>query len=125
MEDRVKQLQAEISLASRRTAELQVELDYEQGKIVKGTIPHYILIERAAHKVGQRVARIAQQIHMDRLASEQPAHVKCPDCGSVCSTTTQRREVASIDGEVLLQEQKGRCPACRRDFFPDAGSLGI
>ena len=53
MEDRVEQLQRDISEASQRMAELQVELDYEQGKIVRGTIPHYILIERAAHEVGQ------------------------------------------------------------------------
>lgn len=125
MEDRIEQLQAEISASSSRTAELKVELDYEQGVVKRGTIPHYILIERAAHEVGQMVSRMAQQIHMDRLASEQPHRARCPGCGSVCELTPTKREVTSIDGEVSLQEQTGHCPKCRRDFFPDAGRVGL
>lgn len=41
MEDRLEQLQAEFSEASRRTAELKVELDYEQGVVERGSIPHF------------------------------------------------------------------------------------
>ena len=125
MDGRVEQLQQEISEASQRMAELQVELDYEQGKMVRGTIPHYLLIERAAHEVGQRVSRRVQQIHMDRLASAQPSHAKCPSCGSLCVLSPQKRSLTSIDGPVSLQELKGHCPACRRDFFPDAGTSGL
>jgi hypothetical protein len=51
--------------------------------------------------------------------------VRCPGCGTVCSLKPQKRKVKSIDGEVSLQEQKGRCPFCRRDFFPDAGRFGL
>jgi hypothetical protein len=125
MEDRLQQLQAEFSESSRRTAELKVELDYAQGIIVRGSIPHYILIERAAHEVGQMISRMAQEIHMDRLVSEQPAQAKCPGCGSVCPLTPTKHRVTSIDGAVSLQEQKGHCPKCRRDFFPDAGTFGL
>lgn len=125
MDDRVQQLQTEISAASKRLAELKVELDYEQGLIKRGEIPHYILIERAAHEVGQMVSRMAQQIHMDRLASVQPDRVRCPGCGTVCLLKPQKRKVKSIDGEVSLQDLQGRCPKCRRDFFPDAGTVGL
>ncbi len=125
MDDRLQQLQAEFSESSRRTAELKVELDYQQGKIVRGTIPHYTLIERAAHEVGQMVSRLAQEIHMNRLASAQPDRARCPGCGGLCGLSPIQRSVASVDGEVSLQELKGHCPACRRDFFPDAGKLGL
>jgi hypothetical protein len=125
MDDRLEQLQAEFSQSSRRTAELKVELDYEQGKIIRGSIPHYILIERAAHEVGQMVSRMAQEIHMDRLTSEQPHRARCPGCGTECPLTPTKRRVTSIDGEVSLQELKGHCPNCRRDFFPDAGTFGL
>ena len=125
MDDRLEQLHAEFSQSSRRTAELKVELDYEQGKIIRGSIPHYILIERAAHEVGQMVSRMAQELHMDRLTSEQPPRARCPGCGAACGLTPTKRRVTSIDGEVSLQELKGHCPNCRRDFFPDAGTFGL
>jgi hypothetical protein len=125
MEDRLEQLQADFSESSRRTAELKVELDYAQGTIVRGSIPHYVLIERAAHEVGQMISRMAQEIHMDRLASEQPLRAKCPGCGGGCELTPTKRRVTSIDGEVSLQELQGHCPKCRRDFFPDAGTVGL
>jgi len=125
MDGRLEQLRAEFSEASRRTAELKVELDYEEGRIVRGMIPHYILIERAAHEVGQLVSRLAQQIHMDRLTSEQPHRARCPGCGGACEVMPTKRRVTSIDGEVTLQELKGHCPNCRRDFFPDAGAFGL
>ena len=124
MDDRLQQLQAEFSQSSRRTAELKVELDYEQGVVERGGIPHYILIERAAHEVGQMVSRLAQEIHMGRLASAQPRRARCPGCGGGCELTPTKRRVTSIDGEVWLPELKGHCPTCRRDFFPAAGSLG-
>jgi hypothetical protein len=125
MDDRLEHLQAEFCQSSRRTAELKVELDYAQGKIVRGSIPHYILIERAAHEVGQVVSRMAQEIPMDRLASEQPHQARCPGCGGACQLTPTKREVTSIDGEVSLQELQGHCPRCRRDFFPDARAFGL
>jgi hypothetical protein len=33
--------------------------------------------------------------------------------------------VTSIDGPLALEEAVGHCPACRRDFFPPAGDLGL
>lgn len=53
MDDRLEQLQAEFQETSRRTAELKVELDLAQGKVPREGVPHYILIEEAAHEVGQ------------------------------------------------------------------------
>lgn len=125
MDDRLEQLQAEFSQSSKRTAELKVELDYALGKIVPGSIPHYILIERAAHEVGQMVSRMAQEIHLSRLAGEQPPRARCPGCGGECELTPTKRSVTSIDGEVSLPEPKGHCRKCRRDFFPDAGTSGL
>ena len=59
MDDRLEQLQAEFQETSRRTAELKVELDLAQGKVPREGVPHYILIEEAAHEEGQMVSRMA------------------------------------------------------------------
>jgi uncharacterized protein with PIN domain len=125
MDDRLEQLQAEFQETSRRTAELKVELDLAQGKVPREGVPHYILIEEAAHEVGQMVSRMAQEIHMDQLAARQVSVARCPECGSRCELVPKKRGITSGDGPVALQELKGHCSVCRRDFFPDAGSLGL
>ena len=125
MDDRLEQLQAEFQETSRRTAEVKVELDLAQGKVPREGVPHYILIEEAAHEVGQMVSRMAQEIHMDQLAARQVSVARCPECGSRCVLVPKKRGITSGDGLVALQELKGHCSVCRRDFFPDAGSLGL
>ena len=125
MDDRLEQLQAEFQETSRRTAELKVELDLAQGKVPREGVPHYILIEEAAHEVGQMVSRMAQEIHMDQLAARQVSVARCPECGSRCELVPKKWGITSGDGPVALQELKGHCSVCRRDFFPDAGSLGL
>ena len=125
MDDRLEQLQAEFQETSRRTAELKVELDLAEGKVPREGVPHYILIEEAAHEVGQMVSRMAQEIHMDELAARQVSVARCPSCGCRCDLVPRKRVVTSSDGSVELQELKGHCSVCRRDFFPDAGRLGL
>lgn len=125
MDDRCEQLQAEFQESSRRTAELKVELDLAEGKVPREGVPHYNLIEDAAHEVGQMVSRMAQQIHMNLLAARQVSAARCPACGDRCDLVPKKRTVTSGDGAVELQELKGYCRSCRRDFFPDAGSAGI
>ena len=125
MDDRLEQLQAEFQETSRRTAELKVELDLAQGKVPREGVPHYILIEEAAHEVGQMVSRMAQEIHMDQLADRQVSVARCPECGSRCELDPKKRGITSGDGPVALHELKEHCSVCRRDFFPDAGSLGL
>ena len=125
MDDRSDQLQAEFQESSRRTAELKVALDLAEGKVPSQGVPHYILIEEAAHEVGQMVSRMAQQIHMNLLAARHVGVARCPECGCECHLESKKRSVVSGDGPVELQELKGHCLVCRRDFFPDAGSAGI
>lgn len=125
MDDRSGQLQAEFQESSRRTAELKVALDLAEGRVPCEGVPHYMLIEEAAHEVGQMVSRMAQQIHMNLLAARQVSVARCPACGGRCELVPKKRTVTSGDGAVELQELKGHCRSCRRDFFPDAGSAGI
>jgi len=125
MDDRFERLQAEFQESSRRTAELKVELDLAQGKVPREGVPHYTLIEEAAHEVGQMVSRMAQEIHMNELAARQVGVARCPECGCACHLESKKRAVTSGDGPVALQELKGHCNVCRRDFFPDAGSVGL
>jgi hypothetical protein len=120
MEGRVERLQTELDGALRRVAALKVELDLAEGKVPKMGVPHYSVIEDAAHGVGQRLSRLTQQIHAGELSMRQEGVAKCPGCGRRCETTLAKRSVISGDGQVELPELKCHCPSCRRDFFPSA-----
>lgn len=125
MEGRLQRLQQEFLEASRRTAELKVQIDLESGKVPNTGVPHYILIEQAAHEVGEEVSRLAQQIHMQELTARHIGAARCPTCQRCCTLELKRRQVTSGDGPVELQELQGYCPSCRRAFFPAAGSAGL
>ena len=60
----------------------------------------------------------ATQKQAQHLGAEQP----CPTCGRLCPTQPQDRPVVVKGGQFLHREPVGRCPACRRDFFPSASS---
>lgn len=125
MDGRLRQLEEEFREASRRTAELKVQLDLASGKIASTGVPHYILIEQAAHEVGQEISRLAQQIHMRELVARELGAARCPGCQRRCPLELKRRTITSIDGPVELEELTGYCPSCRRAFFPSAGSAGF
>ena len=112
------ELRAEWEASIKRTAALKVELDQAEGRLPKTGVPHYMLIENAAHEVGQLLSRLVQQQTLNELVAGQPSVAKCPGCGTRCALEPTQREVLSGDGRVELQELVGHCPACRRDFFP-------
>ena len=111
-------LRTEFEWAMKRATELKVELDQAEGRLPKTEIPHYSVIENAAHEVGQLLSRMVQQKMLNELVAAQPTVAKCPACGTRCSLKPRQRKVLSGDGRVELQELVGSCPACRRDFFP-------
>src|SRR4051812_11898388 len=51
-----------------------------------------------------------------------PAELPCPTCNRLCPTAPQSRPVVVKGGQFLHHQPVGRCPACRRDFFPSASS---
>lgn len=111
-------LRTEFEWAMKRATELKVELDQAEGRLPKTEIPHYSVIENAAHEVGQLLSRMVQEKILNELVAAQPASAKCPTCRTRCSLEPRQRNVLSADGRVNLQELVGHCPACRRDFFP-------
>lgn len=118
MEGVVVELRAELEASMRRSAELKVALDQAEGRVPKTGVPHYMLIENAAHEVGQLLSRMIQQRAVNELVASQLPVAKCPSCGTRCELKPTHREVLSGDGRVELQELVGHCPTCRRDFFP-------
>lgn len=111
-------LRTEFESVMKRTIELKVQLDQAEGRLPKTEIPHYSVIENAAHEVGQLVSRMVQERMLNELVATQPSSAKCPTCKTQCSLKPRRRKILSGDGRVELQELVGHCPACRRDFFP-------
>ena len=111
-------LRTEFESSLRRTTELKVQLDQAEGRLSKTVIPHYSVIENAAHEVGQLLSRMVQQKMLNELVAAQSPSAKCPTCKTRCSLETRQRNMLSADGRVDLQELVGHCPVCRRDFFP-------
>lgn len=107
----------------REAAEVSVALDRAEGTIVG--VPHYSIIEARAHELGRRLSRQVQSQHMVEFAVRQGDTARCPGCGARCETARKTRRVTSIDGPLAVEEPVGRCPACRRDFFPPPGSVGL
>ena len=118
MDERTVALKEKLQRFLQESAEISVELDRADGTI-QG-VPHYSVIELRAHELGRQLSREIQRRQMGEVAAAQAPRAKCPTCGTVCELTLAKRPVTSIDGAVELQELKGSCPACRRDFFPCA-----
>lgn len=124
MEDRSQKLQAEYEQSLWQTARLKVQFDLACGLVLPEGVPHYQLIEQAAHDIGQQLARATQQLHMNELAARLPDSADCPTCQKHCSLVPFKRTVTSGDGPVEIQELKAHCPRCRRDFFPSSDPAG-
>jgi hypothetical protein len=120
MDGDIVALRAELELAMERVTQLKVALDQAEGKRSRRRVPHYSVIENAAHEVGQELSRRVQERMLHEVVAEQPSVAKCPGCGTRCSLTTKCRTVLSGDGRISVQDQVGHCPVCRRDFFPSA-----
>lgn len=123
MDDRQAALQEKLERLLREAAEVEVELSRADGTIVG--IPHYSVIESRAHELGRRLSCEVQQRQMNETAATAGRMARCPECHTACQLTEKKRPVTSIDGSLQVQELKGRCPVCRRDFFPSSGSAGL
>ncbi|HUC84409.1 MAG TPA: hypothetical protein VL970_04380 [Candidatus Acidoferrales bacterium] len=123
MDDGNGRLREKLAKLLDEAAAAKVALDRSEGRI-KG-VPHYSVIEDAAHEVGQQVSRLVQQRHMRELVANQSLSAKCPKCGRQEPLTLKTRRVTSGDGPVELDELAGDCSYCRRTFFPSAGNVGI
>jgi hypothetical protein len=122
MEDRRELLKEKLSRLLNEVAEVEVELSRAEGAIVG--VPHYSVIESRAHELGRQLSREVQQRQMAESVATAGPRAKCPACGTLCDLTAKKRRVTSIDGALPIQELKGHCPSCRRDFFPASGNLG-
>jgi hypothetical protein len=123
MDDGNGRLREKLAKLLDEAAEAKVALDRAEGRI-KG-VPHYSVIEDAAHEVGQQVSRLVQQMHMRELVANQSLSAKCPKCGRQQPLKLKTRRVTSGDGPVELAELAGDCSYCRRTFFPSTGNVGI
>lgn len=81
-------------------------------------------LESAGHALGRVVAQATTErlafARAERLSGPQP----CPTCGHRCALIHRERPLETIDGPIELREPVCHCPACRRDFFPSASSVG-
>lgn len=123
MDDKTNALREKLAKSLREVAELKVALDRAEGKI-QG-VPHYNVIEDAAHDLGCEVSRLVQQRHMAEVVAERSPSGKCPACGSLQPLEVKKRTVTSGDGSVELAELKGDCPCCRKAFFPSPRNAGV
>jgi hypothetical protein len=106
-----------LQMAAAASLELQRLLPDHQG------VPHYSVIEQAAHVVGNRLSRVIQHQRSGEVAAEaggQTGEAPCPCCGKLCRVGCETRTVKSIDGEIDLIESLAHCTRCERDFFPSA-----
>lgn len=111
-------LQEEKEQLLERLAEIEVEQQRQAGTFQ--SVPHYGVLERTAHGLGQELSRITQRRAVCEVAAAHESLANCPACGQECSVAMSKRTVTSLDGPVEMMEPVGHCPACRRSFFPSA-----
>jgi len=118
MDDRQAVLAEKLEKLLKEAAEVSVALDRANGTI--SGVPHYSVIEGRAHDLGRQLSREIQERQLGEVVAESAATAKCPECGTRCELTVEKRPLTSIDGPVGALEQQGYCPCCRRSFFPSA-----
>jgi len=98
-------------------------LEIDVRDLLVRDVPFHVL-EAAGHALGRAVAQATTErltlARAERLCEPQA----CPTCGRQCSLLHQERPLETVDGPIELREPVCHCPACRRDFFPSASSLG-
>lgn len=122
MDGKTAVLQEKLERLLLEAAEVSVDLDRAEG-VITG-VPHFSTIELRAHELGRQLSRRVQERHMRELAAVDIPKAPCPQCGQRCELVTQKRKVTSIDGEIEITELAGRCPCCRKAFFPSASDAG-
>src|SRR6185312_3660990 len=85
MDGDVGALRTELTSLMRRAAEVKVGMDQAEGRLPKTGIPHYSLIENAAHELGQVLSQMVQQQMLNEVVAREPTSSKCPGCGTRCS----------------------------------------
>ena len=123
MDGQTPRLQERLERLLREAAEVSVALD-RANCTIQG-VPHYSVIEQRAHELGRQLSRRIQERHMGEIVAFQVAKAACPTCGTRCEVIPTQRPVTSVDGTIALQELEGRCPFCRKSFFPVAGDAGV
>lgn len=116
-------LEVRLDQLFQEAAQVEVELSRVEGAI--SGVPHYSVIEGRAHQLGKRLSRQVQKQQMNELAAVHAQTGCCPGCNTRCELESVKRSVKTMDGEAELQELRGHCPRCRRDFFPDANGTGV
>ena len=100
--------------------ELAIKIEELREQGVFSGVPHYSVLEQAASALGKELSCLTQERAAGEVRAESAAEAVCPTCGAKCKVETKRREVASIDGRVTLDEASAYCQRCRRSFFPSA-----
>lgn len=80
--------------------------------------------EQIATAAAQGLTEGTLQLLLEQQAGKLPEEQPCPDCGKLCPTKPHTRPLTAQGAEVQQVERIARCPDCRRDFFPPAGSSG-
>ncbi len=111
-------LQEEKLRLLQRLAEIEVDQQRQRGTF--NSVPHYSVLEQAAHGLGQELSRLTQQRAACEVAASSRSTSACPECGKSCSIEMLKRMLSSLDGPVELLEPGAYCSACRRAFFPSA-----
>jgi hypothetical protein len=111
-------LASEKSRLLQRLAEIAVEEQRLSG--VFKSVPHYSVLEQAAHGLGQELARVTQERATREVAAGSKSTAACPACGQSWPVDMSKRTVTSLDGPVEVLEPVAHCLACRRAFFPSA-----
>ena len=123
MDDQRQALSEKRDRLLKELAEVEVALSRVDGSIAG--IPHYSVIELAAHERGRQLSCEIQKRQMAEAAALAPRRSACPGCGTLCELKPVKRDMTSIDGQLQLQDLRGFCSACRRAFFPLAGTAGL
>jgi len=108
--------------AANAAVELQRLLPEHQG------VPHYSIIEEAAHEVGVRLSCLIQQQRSGQIAADaggSSGQAPCPHCQKACQVVVKTRTVKSIDGAVKFIESQAHCTRCERDFFPSTANTWV
>ena len=122
MDEKTQALKEKLDRLIQEAAETAADLQAaERGS--KGPV-HFSQIEAAAHAVGCSLSVGIQERAVREATTAIPLKLPCPDCGTLCKVTFDRRTIQSADGPVVVLEPECHCRRCRRDFFPSAGSVG-